>query len=260
MPADFPLATLPAASPWAWGAGGAVLGAVIGSFLATLVIRWPQERSVMAGRSACDHCGRVLGVIDLLPIAGFLIRRGRCATCGAAIDQRHIAIELAAAAVGAASLAVAPGAAGLAGAVFGWLLIALAALDMEHFWLPDPLVTALALIGIAGGALGLAPDLPARLIGGAVGFGTLALLALAYRALRGRHGMGGGDPKLLGAIGLNLGWQTLPFLLLGASFTGLILVAMEKIRGREVKSDQQVAFGALMAVAAWPLWLILLMT
>lgn len=251
------LADLPFALPaWAWGGGGAVLGAVIGSFLATLAIRWPRGESVVAGRSACDACGRRLGLVDLLPVAGFLIRRGRCAVCAAPINRRHIAIELGCAGVGAISLGVAPGIVGLSGALFGWLLIALAALDAEHFWLPDPLVAAVALTGLAGALFGGPPDMRARLIGGAAGFGVLFLVALAYRALRGRRGMGGGDPKLLGAIGLNLGWHALPFVLLGASLTGLLLVAFGRLRGEAIRADRPVAFGALMAIVAWPLWLV----
>lgn len=236
-----------------------LLGAVIGSFLATLVIRWPQERSVARGRSACDACGRVLGLVDLMPVIGFVIRRGRCATCGAPIDRRHILIEIACAGVGGVSLATAPGLDGLAGAVFGWLLVALAALDVEHFWLPDPLVAAVAITGVVGAMAGLLPDMESRLIGGIGGFAALALIAIGYRMLRGRRGMGGGDPKLLGAIGLNLGWQILPFVLLGASLTGLLLVAIGHARGQRVRRDQQVALGALMAIVAWPIWLVIRM-
>lgn len=256
MPAELSL-ILP---PWGWAGAGALLGAVIGSFLATLVIRWPLGRSVAAGRSACDSCGHRLGVVDLLPIAGFLIRRGRCAECRTPIDRRHILIEIACAAVGGVSLVLVPGPAGLAGAMFGWLLVALAALDAEHFWLPDPLVATVAAVGVVGGAFGLAPDISSRIIGGIAGFTSLALIAIAYQALRGRRGLGGGDPKLLGAIGLNLGWQALPFLLLGASLLGLVLVAIGSLRGRPVRGDQQVALGALMAVVSWPIWLVLQVT
>lgn len=244
-----------ATGPLWGGVAGAVLGAVIGSFLATLVIRWPQDRSVMRGRSACDCCGRVLGIIDLLPLVGFMLRRGRCATCHAPIDRRHVTIELVCAVVGAASLGVAPDIAGLLGAAFGWLLVALAALDTEHFWLPNPLVAAVALVGAAGLMLGYAPDLVSRLAGGVAGYAALALIAISYRAVRRRHGMGGGDPKLLGAIGLTLGWQALPFVLLGASLAGLVLVAIRRLCGESVRGDQQVPLGALMAVVAWPIWL-----
>lgn len=241
---------------WSWAACGFLLGAIIGSFLATLVIRWPQGRKVSKGRSACDGCGRVLGMAELLPLLGFLLRRGRCTTCGVAIDRRHPGIELACAGIGLVSFAVAPGGAGVAGAAFGWLLVALGMLDAEHFWLPNPLVAALALVGLAGGVAGFGPDLSARVIGGLAGFGVLAAIALGYRLLRGRIGMGGGDPKLLGAIGLTLGWQALPLLLLGAASTGLVAVVVRRLNGGEVRRDQEVPFGALMALVAWPLWLI----
>lgn len=239
-----------------WAGGGFLLGAVIGSFLATLVIRWPQGHTISTGRSVCDGCGRVLGIVDLLPLLGFLLRRGRCSTCGAAIDRRHPAIELACAGIGLISFAVAPGVAGAAGAAFGWLLVALGTLDAEHYWLPDPLVAALALVGVAGGLAGADPDLATRLIGGAAGFGALAAIALGYRLLRKRIGMGGGDPKLLGAIGLTLGWTALPLVLFGAASIGLAAVAVRWLNGGAVRRDQEVPFGALMALVAWPLWLV----
>ncbi|MGH6781794.1 MAG: prepilin peptidase [Sphingomonadaceae bacterium] len=246
---------MPSELPLLVGAGF-LLGAIFGSFLATIVIRWPAGRSVLAGRSACDGCGRALGIVDLLPLAGYALRRGRCASCGAAIDRRHPAIELACAAIGAISFAMAPGLAGLFGAVFGWLLVTLAVLDAEHFWLPNPLVGALALIGLAGGVADVGVDLPARLFGGLAGFVALSAIALGYRLLRGRAGMGGGDPKLLGAIGLTLGWQALPLVLLGGALTGLGLIALRWLRGGVVRADQELPFGTLMAVVAWPLWLV----
>lgn len=239
----------------AWPLAGAVAGAIAGSFLATVVIRWPQDRPVSSGRSACDSCGRTLGVVDLIPLLGFLIRRGRCATCHAPIDRRHPLIELAAALIGAAALAVSPGWGGAAGALFGWLLLALAVLDVEHFWLPDRLTVPLALSGLAAGVAGIAPALQDRLIGAAAGFGALALIGWGYRALRRREGLGGGDPKLLGAIGAWLGWQALPFVLLGASLTGLVAVGIAAARGDAVSAGTCLPFGALMAVAAFPLWL-----
>ena len=119
-----------------------------------------------------------------------------------------------------------PGPAGIAGAVFGWLLLALAALDIAEFWLPDPLTLTLALAGFAAGLVGIDPPLTDRLIGGAAGFGSLWLIGFSYKRLRGREGLGGGDPKLLGAIGLWLGWRMLPAVLLLAAMTGLALVLL----------------------------------
>ena len=72
---------------------GLLLGAVIGSFLAAIVVRWPQGRSVLHGRSQCDHCGRTLAAVDLVPLVSHIIARGRCRYCDAQIDTRHFAIE-----------------------------------------------------------------------------------------------------------------------------------------------------------------------
>jgi leader peptidase (prepilin peptidase)/N-methyltransferase len=233
--------------------GGALLGLIIGSFTATLVIRWPQGRSVLMGRSHCDRCNVQLGARDLIPVASHLIARGKCRACGAAIDPRHLAIELVSAIIGAVALSLNPGIAGLGGALFGWMLIALAALDVEHFWLPDRLTLPLAALGIGLG-LGAIED---RVIGGAAGFAALAGIAYVYKLTRGREGLGGGDPKLFGAIGAWLGWQALPFILLGASGTGLVWALLRHLRGTPIAATDRLPFGALMAIVAFPLWIIM---
>ncbi|RJF85356.1 prepilin peptidase [Sphingomonas cavernae] len=236
---------------------GAVAGAIFGSFIANLVIRWPRGEQVMVGRSRCEACGKPLVAAELVPIVSHLIQRGRCRGCGAAIDRKHLAIEIGAALIGASALFASPDLNGVAGAIFGWFLLALAALDAEHFWLPDRLTLPLGVLGLAVGATGLGVPLIDRVIGAAAGFGALAAIALAYRALRGREGLGWGDPKLLGAIGAWLGWQMLPLVLLFASILGLLAVLAQRARGEAVSATTRVPLGALMAVAAWPLWLLL---
>jgi len=243
---------------WLWAAGLGLLGAVLGSFIATLVIRWPQGRSVVHGRSHCDACDAVLATCDLVPLVSAVVSRGRCRRCHAPIDPRHWQIELAALGIGAIAGLVLPGPAGLAGAVFGWLLLALAALDITDFWLPDSLTLTLALAGVVTAVAGVDPPLVDRLIGGGGGFTALWLVGFSYKHLRGREGLGGGDPKLLGAIGLWLGWRMLPAVLLLAALTGLALVLVGMVRGRTAKLDDRVPFGALLAIAAYPAWLFLL--
>jgi leader peptidase (prepilin peptidase)/N-methyltransferase len=235
----------------------ALLGAIVGSFLATLVVRWPEGRSVVRGRSACDGCGRTLAVRDLVPLLSALASRGRCRTCGGRIDPVHGRVELACAAVGLAAGLAAPWPQAVAGAAFGWLLVALAALDWRAFWLPDRLTGALALGGLIGGVAGLAPALADRLIGGAAGFGSLWTVSAGYRLLRGREGMGGGDPKLLGAIGLWLGWRPLPAVLVLAGMIGLGVVLFRRVRGEAVAADDALPFGTLMAAAAYPAWIVM---
>lgn len=241
-----------------WSGALAMLGAIIGSFLATLVIRWPLDRSIARGRSECDGCGRTLAAVELVPLLSAAVQRGKCRTCALPIDPRHWQIELGAAAVGAMAGLAVPGPVALAGAVFGWLLLTLAALDATEFWLPDPLVGFLAAGGVATGVFGISPALVDRMLGGVGGFTALWLIGFGYRRLRGREGLGGGDPKLFGAIGLWLGWAMLPAVLLLAALVGLALVLIARIGGRPVRMDSAMPFGTLLAIAAYPAWLFLL--
>lgn len=131
---------------------GAIAGAIIGSYLATLAIRWPQEESASTGRSRCDACGAPVGAASLIPAVSWLMQRGRCRACGASIDPIHPAIELAAAMIGVIALFVAPPAQAIAGMMFGWALLLLVALDARHFWLPDRVTLPLIVGGWSSGA------------------------------------------------------------------------------------------------------------
>lgn len=237
-----------------WPLGLGVLGAILGSFIAALAIRWPEGRSVMRGRSACDTCGATLTPRELVPVLSYVVQRGRCRRCGAPIDPWHPGVELGGVAIGVLAGFSAPGWDGGAGAVFGWLLLALAALDVRAFWLPDRLTGLLAVAGLAAGFAGVAPALDERLIGGIAGYGSLAAIAWGYRRWRGRDGMGGGDPKLMGAIGLWLGWRMLPAVLVIASLIGLGVALFARARGAKVTADMPLPFGALLAIAAYAAW------
>lgn len=206
----------------------------------------------MAGRSHCDCCDTVLGPLDLVPVLSALASRGRCRHCGTAIDPIHWRIEVTAVLLGASAGLLLHGADALAIAIFGWLLLALAALDITDFWLPDRLTITLALAGLATGLLGISPPLEDRLIGGTVGFAGLWAVGAGYKAYRGREGLGGGDPKLLGAIGLWLGWRLLPVTLVLAGLAGLGVVAFWLLTGRGARADDRLPFGALLAIAAYP--------
>ena len=235
---------------------GILFGVIIGSFLATLLIRWPQGRSVVAGRSRCDSCGARLGIGDLVPLLSYAALRGRCRRCGAAIDRRHVATELAAAFVGFVALVAHPLPLAIVTMTLGLWLLLVAMLDIEHQWLPDALTLPLVLFGLLAGWAGFGPPLVDRLIGAATGWAGLVVLAFAYRRLRGREGLGGGDPKLLAGIGAWVGALQLPFILLGAGLLGLAAVLLMRLRGEEITRTSRLPLGALMAVAAWPVWLI----
>ncbi|GAA4214933.1 A24 family peptidase [Sphingomonas endophytica] len=240
-----------------WAVVLGVLGAVVGSFLATIALRWPQERSIVHGRSACDGCGRTLRATELVPLLSWLVARGRCRTCDARIDPLHPLVEAGCAAVGVSAALVAPGPVAMAGAGFGWLLLVLAVMDARDFWLPDPLVAALALVAAVGAWIA-PPALGERLAAGVGGFAVLWLIGAGYRWWRGREGLGGGDPKLFGAIGLALGWRMLPAVLLVAGLVGVGWVLFHKLRGRAVAADDALPLGTLLAIAAYPAWLLMI--
>src|SRR3546814_19018121 len=78
---------------------------LFGSFIATLVRRWPADLSV-PGRSQCDGCGRPLGARDFVPLLSAMLMRGRCRRCGAPIDPFHGRVELASGLIGTGALAL----------------------------------------------------------------------------------------------------------------------------------------------------------
>ena len=233
---------------------GGVAGAVVGSFLATLILRWPQGKGVARGRSACDGCGRTLAAYDLIPMLSALVQRGRCRTCGARIEPLHGRVEAVCAIIGALALGLLPGLDGAGWALLGWLLLTLAILDWRHFWLPDALTLPLAFLGLTLGLWVTDVSLADRFIGAAAGYCGLLLVALGYRAARRRDGLGLGDAKLFGALGAWFGWQALPFILLMAASLGLMAVLASIGSGRAVDRTTRIALGTCLAVAALPGW------
>ncbi len=200
---------------WLSAGLGFVLGAVIGSYLATVLWRWPRGHSANTGRSQCDSCDRTLAWQEIVPIAGYALANGRCRSCGAQITSDHAVFELFCALAGAYFFA--SGAWWLGPIV--WLLALLALFDLRYLRLPNPLVATLGVLAIVVPAfepLGIGE----RLVGGAIGFGAFWAIATGYRTFRKRTGLGFGDVKLFGAMGLWTGPYVLPQLLLLACAIG----------------------------------------
>lgn len=238
---------------------GALTGAIFGSYIATLVLRWPQGKQASSGRSACDGCGHVLGAMELIPIVSWMAQRGQCRHCSAKIDPVHPRTEAAAAVIGGLAFALSPNAGGAALALLCWQLLALALLDARHYWLPHRLSALLAISGLVGGgvmmaSLGISASLIDRLIGGAAGFAGLWVIGAVYARARGQQGLGGGDAPMLGAIGLWTGWAALPFILLLASLTGLAVGLVSRNWAADAASgehwrQQRLPLGTLLAIA-----------
>jgi leader peptidase (prepilin peptidase)/N-methyltransferase len=139
--------------------------------------------------------------------------------------------------------------------VFGLMLLIMAALDAEHQWLPDALTWPLIPLGLLTAWIGWGPPLLDTVLGALMGAGVLWALGWIYVRLRGREGIGGGDPKLLAGIGAWVGVLQLPLVLLGAGLFGLLAVALMRARGLSVDAATRLPLGTLMALAAWPIWL-----
>lgn len=250
------------AAPLAWVvAGAAGLGAIVGSFLGAALERLPHGRSIVTGRSICDGCGKALTVPELIPVLSWLIQRGRCRGCGGQIGWWQLACELGGAGVAVWAVLGAGERLALAGMVMGWQLLLLALLDLRHLWLPLRLVGVLAASGFAlavANALSVAvPGLMLLSLGGGVlGFLILWLVSRLYLRTRGREGMGGGDPLLLGAIGLWVGPLGVVEVLLGASIVGIAAAVAMFAVGRKLAADTPLPLGSCLAVAAWPIFLL----
>lgn len=233
------MAVLPA---WFAGLLGGVVGLCIGSYLATILSRWPRNLRTRDGRSRCDSCHAAIGPLHLVPIVGYVLARGRCRNCGSSIDPDHLTMEAICGVTGAVC-----GAAGvLLAAPFLWLLTVLAMFDAKYFWLPDRLVMACALAALL---VPSAAEWHLRVLGGIVGFALLWIVAAAYRRIRGRVGLGGGDAKLFGAIGLWCGALNLPLVLLIASLLGLLDAAIRTVRGGDA-ATMRIPLGTHLSLAA----------
>ena len=243
-------------------------GLLFGSFANVLIWRVPHGESIVSPPSHCPGCGHDIRWYDNVPVLSWLLLRGKCRDCGEPISARYPVIELASGAlwvlVGwhwgfspAAPLAV----------IFLYMLLVLSAVDLDTRRLPTPLV---AVIGVAGLLAAVAAQLTGQpfgpligvassgwfaqpLVSAAVGFaagaGTSLAIALVYRAIRGKDGLGFGDVRLLGAMGLVLG----PFVLLAYALGNVIgvLVAVPQMlltRQGGPLSARSIPFGPFLAL------------
>lgn len=249
-------------------------GLLFGSFANVLIWRMPRGESIVAPGSHCPACGHAIRWYDNVPVVSWLVLRGRCRDCGEPIAWRYPAVELASGALWV-----------LAGWRFGlswqvplavaffYLLLVLSFIDVEHRRLPAPLVYALGIIAAVAAlsaqvtGLPFAPLTPAAssgllaspLVASGLGFilgaGVAWGIAASYGRLRGRQGLGFGDIRLLGAMGLVLG----PFVLLAYALANVfgvvgaipVMLAARKRRGQEGSTplgQTSFAFGPYLAL------------
>ncbi|MEX2253571.1 MAG: prepilin peptidase [Thermoleophilaceae bacterium] len=230
-----------------------VTGAAIGSFLNVVVHRLPRKQSLVRPASRCPECEAAIRPYDNIPIVSWVLLRGRCRSCDAAIPVRYPLIELLTATLFVAVALVRGVDADLLYELpFVAVLVAVAAIDLEHRIIPNRIVAPAAIWGLAAAAIVRPEALPELLIAGAAAFLVLLLAALAYPA-----GMGMGDVKLAGVMGLYLGVAVAPAMLvalLSGSIIGLALIAREGPGARRlgVPFGPFLALGGIVGVLAGP--------
>jgi leader peptidase (prepilin peptidase)/N-methyltransferase len=232
----------------------AIFGAMIGSFLNVVSYRLPRRESLVLPASRCPGCEHPIRPWHNLPVVGWLLLRGRCHDCAAPIPARYPLVEGATALLYAAVVVR-----------FGldadlWLplamvtfLVPIALIDLDHRIIPNRLTAPAALVAVALAAIIDPGSLPERLIAGAAAGGAFLLVALIAPG-----GMGMGDVKLVGVLGLYLGSSVVPALfaaLIAGTLAGLVVMARKGVRdGRKtaVPFGPFLVLGGLVALFAGP--------
>jgi leader peptidase (prepilin peptidase) / N-methyltransferase len=215
----------------------------LGSFLNVVAARLPEGRSLVRPRSACGSCGAEIAWYDNIPVVSYFMLRGRCRACGETFSARYPAVEIATAVLVAACFwHFGLTGEAVVGAYFCATLVVLSAIDAERRILPDLIVLPSFVIVLAANLI-LAPDRWKEWLGASLAASLFLFLALvAYP-----RGMGMGDVKLAGAMGLYLGLSIIPALLIAfltGSIVGLVIIAREGPAARK----KAVPFGVFLAI------------
>jgi leader peptidase (prepilin peptidase)/N-methyltransferase len=218
-------------------------GLIMGSFVTVVGYRVPRGESIVGPRSRCPTCGVQIAAYDNVPVFSWLLLRGRSRCCGERISARYPLTELALGALYAATVAVLwddPTELAL-GIVFVTTLVAVTLTDLERRVIPNKILIVAAVLGVVIAAVGDPGSLPVRTIAGAAAGTLFFLVALAYP-----RGMGLGDVKLVAVMGLFLGRNVAPAILvalLAGSAVGLFLIAQRGAAARK----QAIPFGPFLA-------------
>jgi len=209
-------------------------------------------------RSQCPDCSHPISVSQNIPVLSYILLKGRCAYCDAAISVRYPVVE-AFTALTSFVVAWRFGAtwATPAALLMTWFLIAMSLIDLDHKLLPDsmtlPLVwigMLLALVEIGGTPIFADLDIRSSVIGAAAGYLSLWSVYQLFKLVTGKEGMGYGDFKLLAALGAWLGWQLLPLVIVLSAAVGSV-VGVSLILTGQRSSQAQIPFGPYLAGAGW---------
>jgi leader peptidase (prepilin peptidase)/N-methyltransferase len=219
-------------------------GLIVGSFVTVVAHRVPRGESIVGPRSRCPACGTQIAAYDNVPVVSWLLLRGRARCCGAAISPRYPLTELVLGLLYMAAVLVLwddPTEIAL-GLVFVTTLLAVTLTDLERRVIPNKILIVAAVLAVAIAAVGDPSSLPQRVIAAAAAGGVLFAAALAYP-----RGMGLGDVKLAATMGLFLGRDVAPAILvalLAGSLVGLAMIARDGAAARK----RAIPFGPFLAL------------
>jgi leader peptidase (prepilin peptidase)/N-methyltransferase len=222
----------------------AVGGLLVGSFLNVVVHRLPRGESLSRPRSRCPGCGTPIAPYDNVPVLSWLVLRGRCRHCGTRIAGRYPLVELVTAVLYVAVVLAKDEAVQVAlGLLLVTALVPIALIDLEHRLIPNRITLPAAIAAVVAGLVLDVGFVPEQLIAGAAAGGFFLLAALAYP-----RGMGMGDVKLAGVLGLYLGRAVAPALFI-ALIAGVLVGALVIARkGASEGRKTAVPFGPFLAL------------
>lgn len=248
-----------------------ILGLLVGSFLNVVIHRLPimfqreldnyiaeesgkdlphtDSYNLVVPRSACPHCGHRITALENIPVLSWLVLRGKCRACKAPISARYPIIEAVSGLLsGWLVWQFGSGWIGMATLVFAWLLLAMTFIDIDTQILPDDLTYPLLWLGLLVNLNGAFTPLRDAVLGAVAGFMVLWTVNAVYKLVRRQEGMGGGDFKLLAALGAWMGWQMLPAIILLSSAVGAV-VGIAIIIASRLGFDHKIPFGPYLAGA-----------
>jgi leader peptidase (prepilin peptidase)/N-methyltransferase len=218
----------------------------------------PEKFDLITPRSRCPSCNHPITALQNIPVVSYLLLRGKCARCKAAISARYPIVELMTGLLaGIAAWRFGFGIEAAAAVLLTFALITISVIDVDHQIIPDSISLPLGWIGLTlslfhpvAGAEVLFIDPKTAIVGALGGYLSLWSVYHLFRLLTGKEGMGYGDFKLLAALGAWLGWQMLPLIILLSALVGAF-VGITMIVVRRHDRNIPIPFGPYLAAAGW---------
>ena len=230
-----------------------IIGGLWGSFANVCIVRLPEDKGVVSGRSNCPKCKKQINWYDNIPIISYFILNGKCRKCKKPISFQYVVVELLSI-VSFVTIYL------IYGFSFTSLLLIILSLgfiiiffiDLKHFIIPDVITFPLMALGFIKSFIpNLDPLFPyyvLSLIGGVFGYGIIWGIIFFYKQVKKKEGMGLGDAKLLAVIGFWFGLDAVPFIIFLSSTIALISVAPDLIK-KSKKMSTQIPFGPYIIAA-----------